>query len=717
MNTVKTKVLVSAILSIVLCVSLIAGATFALFTSESNVNIAVTSGKVDVVASVDETSVQTKQLDKDYVDGIENTYGGGIVIADGNITIPNIVPGDGIKFSIKVENNSTIAIKYRTVLTCTDAGLLNGLNIQINGQNYSGTFTGSSKVSAWTELAVGKTLDTIEVTIELEDRKDNNQYQGKSVEISYKVEAVQGNAEKEVIDPNAVYYIFTPQDLVDLRKADFAKIERIELMNDIDMTGVEYTPWNMVIASGKTVKFEGDGNVIRNLVVEGNGTTGVGFDNAALFASVNANPHNGTQKFVITNLAIDNANVTNNDGAIATAAALIGAAQCVSVEISNCTVTNSAITSDAYAAALIGYEGQHLDSVTTVIDNCVVDNCEISGNDATAGLVALSNKTLTVSDVTVQNSVIDGGKGYSAGALVGTWFFTEDLVATATLENNTFAMSEGNYVGYDKEIGYFHSSGLYVVNSVPYTTTFAQFDTSVDDGYAKVVLAASMENETVPHTGGTNAYDPYIVADTFTLAAGTNLTVDFNGYILKTPVRLFKVNGGATLNLINSDTSGEQSGIYFNKTDGDPNVAKNAYGIETVHNGGKGGKYGTLNIGKNVTLGMGIENASAQPAGMIYNCGATTLDGGELIAAATCAVYIFSSPDGHFTMKNGAKITLYDANATGIYTFINSNAQVNVEAGCSITGPGTSYNILSFSSTYKYNIAEGVINTDKGPQE
>ncbi len=51
--TTKTKVVVTALLAIVLCVSLIAGATFALFTSESSVNVAVSSGKVDVVATLD----------------------------------------------------------------------------------------------------------------------------------------------------------------------------------------------------------------------------------------------------------------------------------------------------------------------------------------------------------------------------------------------------------------------------------------------------------------------------------------------------------------------------------------------------------------------------------------------------------------------------------------------------------------------------------------
>ena len=48
----KSKTFLGAVLSIALCASLIAGATFAIFTSESKVNIAVTSGTVKVTAEV-----------------------------------------------------------------------------------------------------------------------------------------------------------------------------------------------------------------------------------------------------------------------------------------------------------------------------------------------------------------------------------------------------------------------------------------------------------------------------------------------------------------------------------------------------------------------------------------------------------------------------------------------------------------------------------------
>ena len=45
----RKNFIVSSILTIAMCVSMIVGSTFALFTSESKVNIAVSSGKVEVI--------------------------------------------------------------------------------------------------------------------------------------------------------------------------------------------------------------------------------------------------------------------------------------------------------------------------------------------------------------------------------------------------------------------------------------------------------------------------------------------------------------------------------------------------------------------------------------------------------------------------------------------------------------------------------------------
>ena len=136
----KKKLLLTSILSIIMCVSLIVGATFALFTSEDNVNIAVTSGKVEISAVIDQSSVQTKQLYQDYADGEGNMYEGVATFDATGLTLTHLLPGDGIKFNIVVTNSSDVTVKYRTVITCfEDNGLFAGLDVNIaDRENYNG---------------------------------------------------------------------------------------------------------------------------------------------------------------------------------------------------------------------------------------------------------------------------------------------------------------------------------------------------------------------------------------------------------------------------------------------------------------------------------------------------------------------------------------------------------------------------------------------------
>ena len=77
----KGKLLASLICSVVLSLSLIVGATFALFTSSSKVDITVSSGDVSISASVDETSIN-----------VDATYEGSASAIDSD--------GDGIKNAI-----------------------------------------------------------------------------------------------------------------------------------------------------------------------------------------------------------------------------------------------------------------------------------------------------------------------------------------------------------------------------------------------------------------------------------------------------------------------------------------------------------------------------------------------------------------------------------------------------------------------------------------
>ena len=120
----KKKVLLSSLATIALCLSLIAGATFALFTSKSTSSIEVTAGEVKIEAAIDST-LKTWSLGETENDARTDktfTNGGTVELVDGKLIINSMTPGDTVQFKINVTNDSNVAIKYRVVATSTNGG-------------------------------------------------------------------------------------------------------------------------------------------------------------------------------------------------------------------------------------------------------------------------------------------------------------------------------------------------------------------------------------------------------------------------------------------------------------------------------------------------------------------------------------------------------------------------------------------------------------------
>ena len=190
----KSKTFLSAVLSIALCVSLIAGATFAIFTSEANVNIAVTSGTVKVTAEINEKELKTYSgveitgsEDDEIVETTSGTFtNGGTAKVEGNtIKITKMTAGDKVTFPVNIKNESNVNIKYRMRISIADdTGLASELNIKIG--DYSGRY-----VTIWEDLEPGKGDKTLECEIAL---PTTSTAQGESCTISLLAEAVQGNA-------------------------------------------------------------------------------------------------------------------------------------------------------------------------------------------------------------------------------------------------------------------------------------------------------------------------------------------------------------------------------------------------------------------------------------------------------------------------------------------------------------------------------------------
>ena len=118
----KSKTFVGALIGIALCVSLIAGATFAIFTSESKVNIAVTSGTVKVTAEVTGLTLYsptTLNADGSVAEtenaATEETFknGGTAAMNDGKLVVTKMTPGDKVTAELTVTNNSNVSVLYR----------------------------------------------------------------------------------------------------------------------------------------------------------------------------------------------------------------------------------------------------------------------------------------------------------------------------------------------------------------------------------------------------------------------------------------------------------------------------------------------------------------------------------------------------------------------------------------------------------------------------
>ena len=161
----KSGIILTSLASIAFAGSLLAGSTYALFTSESKTDIVVSSGKVDVSASISELKVYSptevssedggKITNGDNAANIStNTFKnlGTAEFKNNTLTLKNVTPGDYVTFKIDITNNNTVSAKYRTIVACEDDdGLFDGLQCTIDENN---TFSGLTNISNWTELAV-----------------------------------------------------------------------------------------------------------------------------------------------------------------------------------------------------------------------------------------------------------------------------------------------------------------------------------------------------------------------------------------------------------------------------------------------------------------------------------------------------------------------------------------------------------------------------------
>lgn len=244
MKSMKRNVIVSAFLAIALCLSVVAGATFALFTSSAKVNLSITSATV----KLSDVTVENRQMyslvdvNPDTLEGTEidrteeGTFflGGTVDYSDGTFTINKMAPGDRITFDIKVANESNIPVKYRAVISDPEgSNLTDVLVITVNNEMYLG-----KSETDYADLAVGEAA-VIPVEVELPVSASDD-LAGKTVTLTVTVEAIQGSVKPVEKAP----LIFTEDGEYELE--------------DMRVNGVD----GVLQVNGSTLTINGDGKLV-----------------------------------------------------------------------------------------------------------------------------------------------------------------------------------------------------------------------------------------------------------------------------------------------------------------------------------------------------------------------------------------------------------------------------------------------------------------------
>lgn len=287
----KTKKLIlGSALAIGFCTSLMVGTTYALFTSESEVNIAVTSANVSLSAKVDADSVFTKQLDAEYQAGVLGTYCGNVKVEEnGDVTFANVVTGDAIKFDIVMSNTSSIAVKYRTAWECDNAEMLKSLTFKVNNAVcVAGT-------GLWKPLAVGEAPEKLTVEIEMNDVADATVQH--TCTLAFRVEAVQGNG-----DTIGNSYVATSENFASVL-SEAKSGDEIVLDGDVD------SPTQITIDS-KDLNIDLNGHTLSTKKqINANGNSKVVISNGELFVS----DRNGLIAYDNTNVTLNNVKLTMDE--------------------------------------------------------------------------------------------------------------------------------------------------------------------------------------------------------------------------------------------------------------------------------------------------------------------------------------------------------------------------------------------------------------------
>ncbi len=507
-KNIKRDIIISSLLLIMLCITLISGATYALFTSEAEVNVAVTSGKVSIEATIEDFKTYSVGLEQTKVDDYKYSFknGGNVIVEENKLFLNLLTPGDKVAFNIRIKNNSNVIVLYHTIIECVnDEGLFDGLLIKVNNEEYNGT----KITSSYDKLEVGS--DDIIVPVEIEmPLQSGNDYVDKKCEISYIVEAVQGNAlswdgtigTMQEPDSDGIYHIKNASEL-----AAFAKSvndgnnylnKKVVLDNYIDLSNIEWTPIGKSETPFKGT-FDGNNFVISNLKI----TSG---ENVGLFGHITLGPDNYIPG--IQNLTLNNVNIkADNSGAFVGNANTTtrNAGNGGALQLINLNLTGKVTIEGENVGGIIGTEWTDFQIGGTNITVDVNSDSYVKGTGVIGGVFA-STPHGTITHIKSNINVIVSGEEAAAGGVVGCagWKLSDvectgNVTATDINETANGKYMIGKIVGKEANNPYWWR---YNDLTEKYGSTFNNFT-------ANNTISITLKNNTILNNNGITADDKY----------------------------------------------------------------------------------------------------------------------------------------------------------------------------------------------------------------
>ncbi len=410
------KALFSSIVALLLCFTMLMGATFAWFTD----NVSSTGNRI-----------QAGDLEVDLImyNGSEYVSIGG---DDGDI-FSQAAGGNGINWEpgkteivyLGVKNNGSLALKYNIVLDIENGnpGLVGSLEYAIiDGATSADTYANWEEVKAAAkgqtdDIAAGRVIaapdGVLDEIIKAEDPRNvedkdrevdyfalavhmkeeaGNEYENASISIDVNVTATQKDAEEDSFGPdydkeaefpwdgvtleapktvNGVLQVGKPSELAWLA-ASSSPIDHATLTADIDMMNATIS--SIEIYAYRT--FNGNGHTISNVVVDG----------AGLFGNLSSD-------CTIKDITLDNITVNTTSGDYA---GIVNGK--FSGKYENVTVLNSTVNApnSEYVGGLAGAAYKN-------IVNCNVENISVTGTEKVGGLVGFFSLADVGYSITLDN--------------------------------------------------------------------------------------------------------------------------------------------------------------------------------------------------------------------------------------------------------------------------------------------------------------------------